>query len=981
MPAPSDDPSTGPADDELYFRVLGPLTVERHGEPVAVGGPQHAVALALLLCHADQPVPVDGFVAELWRDRPPRSYRVQVQGIISELRRRLAPGGRAAAPIVTRPSAYLLHTAPDGLDLRQFADEVAAAAAARATGDNAAALRLLDVALGRWRGPAFSGLTGRSIEATAATLHEARLDAATELVDARIADGRLNGLVAELGALIGERPLDERLHRHLMTVHDRLGRPADALAAYRDLRARLVRELGIEPAVPTQELHRRILAGEPGPAGPAHVAAAPASAHRQLPPDIADFVGRERELRTLRRWLARDASAGAVPIVVVEGMAGVGKTRFAVHAAHRLAAAYPDGQFYLDLHGFSAESAPAAPGAVLESLLRRLGVPAPAIPESVDDRAVLLRDRLADRRVVLVLDDAADESQVSPLLPATAGCLVIVTSRRALALDGACVVTLDVFSPTEARELLTGMLGRDRVTAEPASVEELAGRCGHLPLAVAVAGRRLRGRPAWRVGHLLARLSDADRGLAEFAVGARGVEDVFALSYRALPPGRQRLFRLLGVHLGDDVTAASTAALVGGDPVDTERDLEALLDEHLVQQVRPGRYELHDLLRRYAARQAAATPDETAAARRRLVDWYVATADRATRLIRRFPLPPVGRPPEPAAPAPGFGDEEAALRWLDAEFVNLRAVIHGAADLPSWRNAVVLAHLLQPYLVRRGQVDDALVTLRAAAAAARHLDDPVAEAHTLTTLGQAYETAGRTDQALECLHDALDRHVRLDQPGGEAATRHHLAMVFRRLGRHEDAIGEYRRAVTLFRALRDGQWEASALSGLSVDLHLAGRDEEALAQALRALSLQRVVGGPGLGSVENNVGLLHARLGRHAEAIPYALRALAFQRRTGSRPGQANALANLAFSYARTGRPADAVRAATEAVELADGLGPDLRANALNTLGEAYRFAGDHRSALRCHREALDIATRIGDAEEQARARAGIDPATMPASA
>ncbi|MFI5833649.1 tetratricopeptide repeat protein [Micromonospora sp. NPDC051300] len=981
MPALAGDPTTGPADGELYFRVLGPLTVERRGEPVPVGGPQHAVALALLLCHADEPVPVDALVAELWRDRPPRSHRVQVQGIISELRRRLAPGGRAAAPIVTRPSAYLLHTAPGGLDLRQFSDEVAAAAAARATGDNATALRLLDVALARWRGPAFSGLTGRSIESTAATLREARLDAAAERIDARLADGRLSGLVAEVGALIGERPLDERFHRQLMTAHHRLGRPADALAAYRELRGRLVRELGIEPAGPTQELHRRILAGESDAAGPSHATAARASAHRQLPPDIADFVGRERELRALRRWLARGASAGAVPIVAVEGMAGVGKTRFAVHAAHRFADAYPDGQFYLDLRGFSAESAPAAPGAVLESLLRRLGVPAPAVPESVADRSALLRDRLADRRVVLVLDDAADEAQVTPLLPATADCLVIVTSRRALALDGACVVALDVFSPVEARELLTGLLGRDRVAAEPASVEELAGRCGHLPLAVAVAGRRLRGRPAWRVEHLLARLSDPDRGLTEFAVGARGVEDVFALSYRALPAGRQRLFRLLGVHLGDDLTAASTAALVGVDPADAERDLEALLDEHLVQQVRPGRYELHDLLRRYAARQAAATPDEAAVARRRLVDWYVATADRATRLIRRFPLPPVGSPPESVAPVPGFGDEEAALRWLDAEFANLRSAIHGAADLPSWRDAVVLVHLLQPYLVRRGQVDDALVTLRAAAAAARRLDDPVAEAHTLTALGQAYDTAGRTDRALESLRDALARHVRLGQPVGEAATRHHLAMVFRRLGRHEDAIAEYRRAVALCRTAGDRMWEASALSGLSVDLHLAGRNGEALEQALRALSLQRVLGGPGLASVENNVGLLHARLGRHAEAIPYALRALAWQRRTGSRPGQANALANLAFSYARTGRPADAVRVAAEAVELARDLGPDLRANTWNTLGEAHRFAGDHRAALRCHREALDIATRIGEAEEQARARAGIHGATVPASA
>ncbi|MEU5726311.1 tetratricopeptide repeat protein [Micromonospora sp. NPDC047738] len=967
------------ADEDLYFRALGPLTVEWRGQPVDLGGPQRTLVLALLLSHANQPVSMDVLVDELWRDAPPRSYRVQLQGLVSDLRRRLAPGGsRAAAPIVTRSSAYLLEVAADRYDLEQFQAGARAAGKARTAGDNATAVRLLRTALALWRGPAFSGLTGRVIEHSAAAMDEARVDAAAEYADARITDGQLDGLTPELVRLIAERPLDERFSRHLMTVHSRLGRRSDALAVYRELQRRTVAELGIEPSTQSQELHRRILTGDPQPPTPHNAGQALESAYRHLPPDIAEFVGRRRELAALM-GAATSPPDTAVPIVTVEGMAGVGKTRLAVHAAHRLSAIYPDGQFYVDLHGFTEDSAPADPGEVLESLLRLLGVPPSGIPEKIEARAAVFRDRLSEQRVLLVVDNAAEESQVNPLLPANPGCLVIVTSRRSLAVDGAHTVRLDVLHREESLDLLTMIVGRDRVTAEPSAADALLARCGHLPLAVAVAARRLRARPAWPISHLLSRLTDENRRLDELSVGGRAVQGVLALSYRALAPDRRRLFRLLGVHPGNDVTAASMAALVGCEPAAAQLALESLLDEHLVQQAEADRYQMHDLLREYAARRCLTedTEDSIAAAKRRLLDWYVATTDAATRLIRRFPLPPVGQPPAPEAPPVEFADEQHALTWLDAEYANLIAAARTASSGPCQRQVLLLAHLLQPYQIRRGHTDDSIEILLRAETAARQLDDPGAEAHTLTELGQAYNTAGRTDPALTQLRQALPLHHTLGQPDGEGITRNNLALVYRRLGRHHEAIAEYHRAITLFRSTGDRQWEAAVLSNLSIDLHLLGRDREALDQAKRALALQRKLGGPGVASLENNVGLLHARLGRHPEAVRYAQRALALQHRTGSRPGQANALANLAFSYARLGRHKAAIRAGLAALDLARGLSPDIQSNVLNTLGEAYFLAGDHETALRHHRAALAIADRIDEADEQARGRAGIEKATI----
>ncbi|OLE20945.1 MAG: hypothetical protein AUG44_29170 [Actinobacteria bacterium 13_1_20CM_3_71_11] len=703
------------------------------------------------------------------------------------------------------------------------------------------------------------------------------------------------------------------------------------------------------------------------------------SAYRQLPPDIADFVGRGRELSLV---LGAGGDGGtAVPIVVVEGMAGVGKTRLAVHAAHQLVRAgrYGDGQLYVDLRGFAPDADPAGPGEVLDSFLRLLGVPPDRVPPDVASRAAVLRDRLAGQRVVLVLDNAADEHQVLPLLPADPGCLVIVTSRRSLALEGARTVRLEVFRPDEAAGLLSAVLGPERVATDPGAVADLAARCGYLPLAVALVARRLRARPAWPVRHLLSRLADERRRLDELSVGGRAVESVFALSYRALDPERRRLFRLLGIHPGHDVTADSVAALAKREPSTVESPLESLLDEHLVLQAVPGRYHLHDLVRAYAERlcEREDSAARRKAARRRVLDWYVRGADAATRLGRRFAVNVLGHFPIPAGPAPEFTDERQALDWLDAEYPNLMAALR-LAGTGSWHaQAIQLPHILHPYLVTSGRTDDWIAGLHLAEAAAIHLGHTGAWAYTLTTLGLAYNTGGETERGRICLEQALALHRRIGQRDGEADTLNYLGAIRRRLGLRHEAIMDFRASIALYRELGDEVGEARTLSNLSIELHLVGRDEEALRYGHEALAIQSRRSGRGEASLRTNLGLIYAHIGRHAEAVEQTRRALVLHRVAASLPGEAQALANLAFSYARLGRYAEAIESGTGAVALGRQVAnPELQAATLNALGEAYHLAGDDHAAVRHHTEALALAERIGDEEERVRANDGLADAT-----
>jgi DNA-binding SARP family transcriptional activator/tetratricopeptide (TPR) repeat protein len=999
-PSPEQSYRVGTGAMVLDIRLLGIFDVLVDGRSVALGPAKQRALLASLAVDAGRPVVVEALVDRIWDDAPPTEARKALHTYVTRTRRvleQMRPAADGELDLQRRPGGYQLVVDPDLVDLHRFHRLVDRARGLDRHDPHRA--RLLAEAVDLWRGEALAGLSGAWAARLREGLGQQRLSALADWAEAELALGHHRVVIDRLQHVVPEHPLAESLVARLIQALHMAGRDAEALDAYALARQRIADGIGAEPGPELRRLHGAVLRGEPVVADaaptasrPPAVAASPgaagrrvpASAYRQLPPDIANFTGRRAELAALRST-ATATPGTAVAVSVVEGMAGVGKTKFAVHAAHRLVAEgrYPDGQIYVDLHGYSAVG-PTDPATVLALLLRLLGVATDDLPGDLAARSAVFRDRLAGRHTLIILDNAADETQLAPLLPGSPTCLVVVTSRRCLAIEGAQTIRLPAFTADEAVDLLAAVAGVARVTAEPTAARELVAHCGHLPLAVAVAAQRLRNRPAWPIGHLRDRLADDHRRLDELVQGNRAVEAVFALSYNALGPDRRRLFRLLGEHPGHDFTAASAAALAGADPADVDRDLESMLDEHLLQQSVPGRYQIHDLLRGYAARRCRAEDGDAAreAAISRLLDWYLHATDAATSLIRRFAVPFTRAVAAPKAPGPDLTGPDDALDWLDTEYANLVAAARTAAAGPWPAHAVQFPHLLLPYLVKRSQVEDWIALLHLALASADRLDDAHARAHTLTDLGHACNTAGRTEEGLAHLDQALDLHDRLGDAYGKAITLNHLGTVHRRLGDHARAADQYATALDLFRRTGDDVRQASTQSNLSVELHLLGRHEEALDHAGQALALQRRLGGPGEASLRTNLGLMYSRLGRHAEAVEHSLAALALHRRAASGPGETNALANLCHSYARLGEHDAAVEAGVRALDIARCLAdPDTVVVALNTLGEAYHLAGDDSRALAHHREALAVAVRIGDADERSRARLGMAAATRRSSA
>ncbi|HEU4349311.1 MAG TPA: NB-ARC domain-containing protein, partial [Actinoplanes sp.] len=483
----------------------------------------------------------------------------------------------------------------------------------------------------------------------------------------------------------------------------------------------LVGHLGGDPALWSARLTDVL---RPPPAGP------PASL-AQIPHDIRDFTGREREVARARSLLAGDGGSGTgLPIVVIEGMAGTGKTRLAIHVAHAEKRRFDELQLHADLRGFSAAGEPADPASVLEGFLRQLGVAGAELPDGVAERAALFRARLDGRRAMVLLDDAATEEQVRPLLPGSASCGVLVTSRRALnGLDGAQPLPLGVFSPVESLALLARVVGADRAGAEPDAARRLSQLCGQLPLAVALAARRLRSRPAWRLADLVRRLEAEERRLAELAVSDVAVRAVFALSYGQLDPAHRRLFRLLALHPGRDVCGYAAAALTGQPVPVTAAMLETLLDEHLLEQTVPGRYRQHDLLQVFARDRLEdeETPDGREVAVRALLDWYLRAADQANRLLapHRRPLP---HQPGPPASLPPMTSYDEALAWCESERPALLAAVRLAADHGYDDIAWQLPIALYTFFETRRTWSAYLTVLQLARAAAGRAGDPAGEA-------------------------------------------------------------------------------------------------------------------------------------------------------------------------------------------------------------------------------------------------------------
>ncbi|MCO1574678.1 NB-ARC domain-containing protein [Crossiella sp. SN42] len=591
-------------DDRLYCEVLGALAARRGPVRIELGWARQQAVLAVLLTRMNQPVPVEALIEAVWADNPPQGARNTVQTNISRLRRALRPAGATDdrdAVVVRTEAGYLLRGEPDQLDALVFEQEVAAAQEHQRAGQWRAAAESVGSALRRWRGEPFSGLDSPYLHAHRLRLRECHL-LAQELSAALALDrGEHRTAVAELTALVTRHPLRERLRELLMLALYRSGRQAEALGVFQDARVVLAEQLGIDPGPAMRGLHQRILTRDPELSAPPRLAGppvvlAPAVTVEQLPADPLSCTGREEELRRLTE------PSAAVVVHVVDGMPGIGKTTLAVRAANLLAADYPDGRIFLRLNAFAAAQPPLPPYQALAALLLAVGVPAAALPETEHARAALWRERLRDKRLLLILDDAAGHEQVRPLLPGPGRCRVLITSRRRLsALEGVRSLELNPLPLEQAARLFQRLAGPREQPVDPAAVNELVALCGGLPLAITLLAGRLRHHPRWTERYLVDLLSSARTRLSELHAENRTLTAAFELSYQGLPVETQRLFRCLGLCSGVEVDPPHTAALAGLTAAAARRGLELLYDNHLLTESAPGRYVLHELVKEYAA--------------------------------------------------------------------------------------------------------------------------------------------------------------------------------------------------------------------------------------------------------------------------------------------------------------------------------------------------------------------------------------------
>lgn len=540
-------------------------------------------------------------VDAVWGDNPPSTARKQIRNAASDLRNFLSDSGATITPAA---DGYQLDIAGADLDLRSFRRRVAEAREHLTSNRLTEAIAEYRCALALWGGPALSGLGSTALQAQVAGLNEERLSVLEECADLELDQGNHKALVSELSTWVAEYPLRERIVAQYLLALFRSGARARALTLYDRTRRTLAESLGLSPGAELQELHQQMLQEDENAAVSAQVPLVTGFGRCDLPLDIREFTGRRDALTELLVELptadrrAGDRSSGQV--VVIDGMGGAGKTTLAVHVAHRLASRYPDGQFFLDLQGRSADHDPVPLGTALRRLLRTTGLPDSEIPHSIEDMTTLWRYRLADRRVLLVLDNVASSEHIRPLLAGGPGCLTLVTSRRCLTnLTSAWLVSLDVLPRNEARELFYRLVGDRCPAPEPDRVDSVLEYCGYLPLAIVAAAARLRHRPTWPVSYLAARLAAPERRLAELQTESGGLVGCFLASYRYLSTEQQRLMRLLDLIPRREVDVESVSVLLDLPVIHAELLLEGLMDEHLLQQPRPGSYQMADLLRVY----------------------------------------------------------------------------------------------------------------------------------------------------------------------------------------------------------------------------------------------------------------------------------------------------------------------------------------------------------------------------------------------
>jgi DNA-binding SARP family transcriptional activator/tetratricopeptide (TPR) repeat protein len=904
--------------DGMEFRLLGPVDALIDGKQVDLGRRQERRLLGLLLLETGRVVGIDRLVSLLWEGEAPSGARATVHTYVARLRGRLSPHG---VRLITRGEGYLADVPDQAVDAHRFATLVAEA---EQTANAVLRAERFGAALALWRGPLMADVASDSLrERIGARLNELRLHAVERRAEADLVAGRHGQVVTDLAGIVEQNPTRERLVELLMTALYRGGRQADALTAYQNTRRVLGAELGIDTGPELRRLHESILRGE---FETSHSEATPVAPPAQLPLDVHGFTGRSAELDHLDALLtASDDQPTAVVISAVSGTAGVGKTALAVHWAHRVRDRFPGGQLYVNLRGFDPVGSPMTPAEAIRGFLDAFHVPTHRMPVSLDAQAALYRSMVANRRVLVVLDNARDADQVRPLLPGSPGCVVLVTSRDQLAglvaAEGARPLTVDLLATAEARELLSRRIGPEVLTADRAVVDEIITRCARLPLALAIMGARAATRGSVPLEDIVSELRSAGGGLDVFA-GNDAVTDVravFACSYRTLSAEAARLFRLLGLYAGPDIGAAACASLAGRPPEQVRALLAELTRANLLVEQASGRFVLHDLLHAYANELTAALdpPTERRTAVHRLLDHYLHTSFWADHLINPIREQISLAPPCTGVTPESLSDTEQALVWFAAERPALMAVIEQAVQGGFDEHAWQLPRGLATYLDRHGPWHEKAANAMVALAAAGRLGNRLEVAEAYLDLGRSYVRLERFDDAVAAIERALGVFTELEDLSGQARAHRSVASAYERQGRDSEALHHTRCAY---------------------DLHVKRANEQGQAIALNAM------------------GWYYARLGEYRHALRQCGRALVLLRRLGHRQAEAATWDSLGYAHHSLGGYGKAIACYRRAIELYQGVDdPDGMAETLRHIGDTYHASGDFEQARHAWQSALQI--------------------------
>jgi DNA-binding SARP family transcriptional activator len=970
----------------LLVSLLGPVEISASGRPVHVPQPLQRALLALLALSANRVVPAQILIDGLWAEEPSRARERNLHAHVSQLRkllRELEPDA-ASSRVTTRIPGYQLTLDAVELDLAQFTALAARGRREARDGQPVQAEAAFGQALALWRGHALAdvaALSGR-LANQAAYLQEQRLAVYEDRAEAGLAAGRHVELTVELAALVEQHPLRERLRGQLMRALYQSGRQAEALARYQEGRMVLRAELGVNPGQELQDLHRRILRADPALAPPAvsrtlaDTALAPPRRRaapdghapvltdihdqpagtdrptpplipRQLPVGVRHFAGRECELAQLN-GLLKHATAGATAVITaISGTGGVGKTTLAVHWAHTVADQFPDGQLHVNLRGYDPGGSPVSPAEAVREFLAALGMPATQLPAAPDAQAALYQSLLAGRRILILLDNARDAAQVRPLLPTAAGCLAIITSRSALpGLATAAEVSpvpLGLASDAEADAMLSARLGRDRVAAEPEAVAEIIELCARLPLALAITAARAATSPSVPLAALAAEMTSAQDRLDALDLGdpATSMRAVFSWSTGQLSGPAARTFRLLGLHPGSDITGSAAASLAGVPSAEAQLLLTELLNAGLLAEHSPGRFVFHDLLRVFAAEQAAVA--ETAASQRaaiaRCLDHYLYSARHAGAMIFGPGLPLPDLPPvSDARITPEYPQaSREAVAWFEAEHQVLVAATTFASSSGLDSYAWQIPCTMTQYFRAVARARDWEVLNRIALAAAERLGD----------------------------QDAMGR------------VRFSIGTFHRISGAFHDAIAEFERSMACFRATGDELSQAAVHMGISM-AHVSGRPtlppgrvdadaRAALTHARAALAIYRRAGdGTGQERALKDLSEHYLALGELLTAEECCKEAIRLAIETGHHAGEAEARATMGRISYGLGRYDKAIEYYLQFLGIWSEAGIPIRpANILEDLGDAYLAAANVAAARAAWREVIEIGQQLRQAREE----------------